>query len=61
MKRGLEIAALVALGLALYPVLSIGGLLDRAVGPWWTLAIFLTAVLLLSAGYSELRRRRGGA
>jgi len=59
MKRALEIAAFLALGLALYPVISIGGWMDQAFGMWWALAI--PAVPLAMTAYSLRLRPRGGA
>lgn len=49
MRRYFEIAAFVAIGLALYPVISIGGWLDRSVGPTWTLAVVLAGIVALFA------------
>jgi hypothetical protein len=61
MRRALEIAALVALGLALYPVISVGGWLDRSFGVWWALAIPAVPLAMAAYHYSLRLRLRGGA
>lgn len=61
MKRALEIAAFLAVGLALYPVISIGGWMDQAFGLWWALAIPAVPLAMTAYHYSLRLRPRGGA
>ena len=60
MKRILEVAIFLAIGLALYPVITTGGWLDQWLGLWWPFVIPLVPLSMAIYHYSLRVRAPGG-
>jgi hypothetical protein len=61
MTKALHIALFLAVGLALYPLISIGGWMEQSFGIWWALAIPAAPLAMAAYHYSLRLRPRGGA